>query len=50
MPSKHPRISEVEISEDPDSGLVANIYDGEYLIQVHPHENGYQLSLASIRL
>lgn len=38
---------EVKISEDEDSGFKANIYDGEYLIQVRPHENGYQLSLAS---
>jgi len=47
MPSKQPRTPEVEISEDTDSGFKANIYDGEYLIQVRPHENGYQLSLAS---
>lgn len=47
MPSKRPRTPEVEVSEDPDSGFIANIYDGEYLIQVQPHENGYQLSLAS---
>jgi hypothetical protein len=47
MPSKQPRTPEVEVSEDSDSGFKANIYDGEYLIQVRPHENGYQLSLAS---
>ena len=47
MPSKRPRTPEVEVSEDSDSGFIANIYDGEYLIQVQPHENGYQLSLAS---
>jgi hypothetical protein len=47
MVSKQPRTPEVEVSEDEDSGFKANIYDGEYLIQVRPHENGYQLSLAS---
>ena len=47
MPSKQPRTPEVEVSEDSDSGFKASIYDGEYLIQVRPHENGYQLSLAS---
>lgn len=47
MPSDQPRTPEVEISKDDVSGFVANIYDGEYLIQVRPHENGYQLSLAS---
>lgn len=47
MPSKQSRTPEVEISEDEDSGFIANIYDGEYLIQVKSHENGYQLSLAS---
>jgi len=47
MPSNRPRTPEVEVSEDPESGFIANIYDGEYLIQVQPHENGYQLNLAS---
>lgn len=47
MSSHQPRTPEVEVSEDNESGFVANIYDGEYLIQVRPHENGYQLSLAS---
>lgn len=47
MPSEAPRIPEVEVSEDPESGFVATVYDGEYQIQVRPHENGYQLSLAS---
>jgi len=47
MPSNTSREPEVEISEDDESGFVVNIYDGEYLIQVRPHENGYRLSLAS---
>jgi len=47
MPSDHPRTPEVEVSKDAESGFDANIYDGEYLIQIKPHENGYQLSLAS---
>lgn len=47
MPSKRPRTPEVEVAEDPENGFTANIYDGEYLIQVQPHEKGYQLSLAS---
>lgn len=47
MPSKQPRTPEVEVSEDIDSGFKVNIYDGEYLIEVQPRENGYQLSLAS---
>lgn len=47
MPSKTPREPEVEVSKDNQSGFIANIYDGEYLIQVRPHENGYRLSLAS---
>jgi len=47
MPSNTPREPEVEVSEDDESGFVANIYDGKYLIQVRPHENGYRLSLAS---
>jgi len=47
MPSDQPRTPEVEISEDDESGFVANIYDREHLTQVRPHENGYQLSLAS---
>jgi len=46
MPSKQPRTPEIEVTED-DSGFKAEIYDGEYLIQIQPHENGYQLSLAS---
>ena len=47
MPSTRPRTPEVEISKDSESGFVASIYDGEYVIQVRPHENGYQLHLAS---
>ena len=47
MPSEQPRTPEGEVSKDAASGFVANIYDGEYLIQVQPYENGYQLSLAS---
>lgn len=47
MPSKTPRTPEVEITEDEELGFIANIYDGGYLIQVQPHKNGYQLSLAS---
>ena len=47
MPSKRPRTPEVEVAEDPESGFIVNIYDGEHLIQVRPHDNGYQLSLAS---
>ncbi|GGL64158.1 hypothetical protein GCM10009039_22510 [Halocalculus aciditolerans] len=47
MPSKRPRTPEVEVSEDPESGFVVNIYDGKHLIQVSPHDNGYQLSLSS---
>lgn len=47
MPSERPRTPQVEVSEDFESGFVANIYDCEYLIQIQPHENGYQLSLAS---
>ncbi|MDR5674292.1 hypothetical protein RH858_14275, partial [Halalkaliarchaeum sp. AArc-GB] len=47
MPSEQPRTPEVKVSEDSDSGFKVNIYDGEYLIQVRPDENGYQLSLAS---
>lgn len=47
MPSKTPRTPEVKIIEDDESGFVANIYDGEYLIQVRPNENGYQLNLSS---
>lgn len=47
MPPTRPRTPEVEITEDEESGFIANIYDGEYLIQIQPHENGYQLSLAS---
>jgi hypothetical protein len=47
MPSKTPREPEVEVTEDNEAGFIASIYDGEYLIQVRPHENGYQLSLAS---
>lgn len=47
MPSTQPRTPEVEVAADTESGFLANIYDGEYLIQVRPHENGYQLSLAS---
>lgn len=47
MPSNSPRTPEIEVSKDTESGFIANIYDGEYLIQVRPHENGYQLSLAS---
>lgn len=47
MPSQHPRKPEIEVKKDENSGFIANIYDGEHLIQVRPHENGYQLSLAS---
>ena len=47
MPSKRPRTPEVEVAEDPESSFIVNIYDGEHLIQVRPHDNGYQLSLAS---
>jgi hypothetical protein len=47
MPSDQPRTPEVEVAEDPEAGFIANIYDGEYLIRVQPHENGYQLGLAS---
>ena len=47
MSSNTPREPEIEVSEDDESGFVANIYDGEYLIQVRPHEDGYRLSLAS---
>jgi len=47
MPSKQPRTPEIEVSEDPESGFKVNIYDGEHLIEVRPHDNGYQLSLAS---
>ena len=47
MPSEQPRTPEVKVSEDSDSGFEVSIYDGEYLIQVRPDKNGYQLSLAS---
>jgi len=47
MPSNQPRTPEVEVSADTEDGFIANIYDGEYLIQVQPYENGYQLSLGS---
>jgi len=47
MPSKRPRTPEVEVTEDPESGFTVNTYDGEHLIRVQPHDNGYQLSLAS---
>lgn len=47
MPSEQPRTPEVEVTEDAESGFIANIYDGEYVIQIHPDENGYQLNLAS---
>lgn len=47
MPSKTPREPEVEVTEDKESGFIANIYDGEYLVQVRPHEDGYRLNLAS---
>lgn len=47
MRSDQPRTPEVEVTENPKPGFIANIYDGEYLIQVQPHENGYQLNLAA---
>lgn len=47
MPTNEPRTPEVEVVEDSESGFVANVYDGEHLIQVRPHENGYRPSLAS---
>lgn len=47
MPSLHPREPEITTREDTEYGFLVNIYDGEYLIQVRPHDNGYQLSLAS---
>lgn len=47
MPSLHPREPEITSREDAEHGFLVNIYDGEYLIQVCPHENGYRLSLAS---
>lgn len=47
MPSSQPRTPEVEIAEDVEAGFLVKIYDGEYLVRVRPHENGYQLSLAS---
>ena len=47
MSSNRPRTPEIEVLEDDKSGFIANIYDGEHMIQIKPHENGYQLSLAS---
>lgn len=47
MPSTRPRTPEVRTAPDGESGFHVNVYDGEYLIQIRPHENGYQLSLAS---
>lgn len=47
MPSLSRRKPEVVSREDELNGFLVNIYDGEFLIQVHPHENGYQLNLAS---
>lgn len=47
MPSTRPRTPEFEVSEDVESGFVANIFDGEYLIQIRPEENGYHVSLGS---
>ena len=47
MPSNQPRTPEIEVLEDDKSGFIANIYDGKHMIQIKPHENGYQLSLAS---
>jgi hypothetical protein len=49
MPSNQPRTPEIEVLEDDKSGFIANIYDGEHMIQIKPHENGYQLSLAVCR-
>lgn len=47
MPSRQPRTPEVEVSESDESGFVAAIRDGDHLVQVRPHENGYQVSLAA---
>lgn len=47
MPSDQPRTPELEVTKSHESGFIANIYDGEYQIQMRPDENGYQLSLAS---
>lgn len=47
MPSTRPRKPEIQVTEDEESGFIAKIFDGEYLIEVRPHDNGYQLSLAS---
>lgn len=47
MPSDRPRTPEVEVSEHAESGFLVNVYDGEYLIQLRPHENGYRVDLAS---
>lgn len=47
MPSMSPRMPEVRTRKDPDSGFEVNVHDGEYMIRVRPHVNGYQVGLAS---
>lgn len=42
-----PRKPEVSVTKDNEQGFRVNIYDGEYMIQVRPHENGYHLDLGS---